>query len=76
MTYHRHRPGCCGEHRLANVHQGFEPGRRRAWTTDEYILHEGVLSPRRWTQALVGFGTVALVIIGLIGAAGGYDRLP
>ena len=79
--YHRQRPYCCTESRLALVHQGFpnDADRRmaRPWTTvDEYIVSEGLLNPRRWRQALVGFGTVFLVIVGLIGAAGGFDRMP
>ena len=80
--YHRQRPGCCSEHRLARVHQGFvnDADRRysRPWTTsvDDEIA-AALRSPRKWAEALVGFVTVALVIVGLIAAAGGLDgRLP
>ena len=70
--YHRQRPGCCGESRLARVHQGFphDADRRvsREWTVDQYIVSEGLLNPRRWRQALVGFGTVFLVIIAILSA--------
>ena len=66
--YHRYREGqCCGEHRLSLTHAGFESG-RRTWTTNEYIVHEGLLNPRRWRQALVGFGTVFLVIVAILSA--------
>lgn len=64
------RPGCCSESRLANVHQGFgEHDRRvsREWTTDEAIRY-AFTSPRYWLQALVGFGTVFLVIVAILSA--------
>ena len=84
--YHRQRPGCCSEHRLARVHQGFvndadrrysRPTLARPWTTsvDDEIA-AALRSPRKWAEALVGFITVALVIVALIAAAGGMDRLP
>jgi hypothetical protein len=79
--YHRQRPGCCSEHRLARVHQGFvnDADRRysRPWTTsaDDEIA-AALRSPLKWAQALAGFITVALVIVALATAAGGMDRLP
>ena len=69
--YHPYRDGisrCCREHRLALVHAGFESG-RRTWTVDEYIVHEGLLNPTRWRQAIIGFLTVLCVIAAL----GGFD---